>query len=157
GGTTPEEALATAGGGGSPAPTGPAGGDAPSADGNALSLADLQHVWGTVLAKLAETAPALAATFEGARPDGLDGDELSIGFPPDRTFNKRKAESPERREVLVTAIHVVTGRMLRPTYDLLDENAEPAADAAPADQADGVDEEELLRRLKSEFDAEEVS
>jgi DNA polymerase-3 subunit gamma/tau len=157
GGTTPEEALATAGGGGSPAPTGPAGDDAPSADGNALSLADLQHVWGTVLAKLAETAPALAATFEGARPDGLDGDELSIGFPPDRTFNKRKAESPERREVLVTAIHVVTGRMLRPTYDLLDENAEPAADAAPADQADGVDEEELLRRLKSEFDAEEVS
>jgi DNA polymerase III subunit gamma/tau len=150
GGTTGEEALATAAGGGSPSPTGPAGG-------NALSLADLQHVWGTVLAKLAETAPALAATFEGARPDGLDGDELSIGFPPDLSFNKRKAESPERREVLITAIHVVTGKMLRPTYDFLDEDAEPAADAAPAGQADGVDEDEALRRLKSEFDAEEVS
>ena len=132
-----------------PTPTGPAGGDA-------LSLADLQHVWGTVLAKLAETAPALAATFEGARPDGLEGDELSIGFPGDRTFNKRKAESPERREVLVTAIHVVTGHMLRPTYDLLDEDA-PEPRAPDAAGTDGVDEDEALRRLKSEFDAEEVS
>ena len=99
----------------------------------------------------------MAATFEGARPDGLEGNELSIGFPADRTFNKRKAESPERREVLVTAIHVVTGKMLRPTYDLLDEDAEEPADEAPAGQADGVTEEEALRRLKSEFDAEEVS
>ena len=149
GGPAAEEALATGGGGGSPAVTGPAGQ-------GGLSLADLQHVWGTVLAKLAETAPALAATFEGARPDGLEGDELSIGFPADRNFNKRKAESPERREVLITAIHVVTGHMLRPTYDLLDEDAEepPAADAAGTD---GVDEDEALRRLKSEFDAEEVS
>lgn len=143
-----EEALATGGHGGTAA-TGPAGG-------NDLSLADLQHIWGTVLAKLAETAPALAATFEGARPDGLDGDQLSIGFPPDRTFNKRKAESPERREVLVTAIHAITGKMLRPTYDLLDEDAEEPEPAGAA-KPDGVDEEELLRRLKSEFDAEEVS
>jgi DNA polymerase-3 subunit gamma/tau len=121
-----------------------------------LSLADLQHIWGTILAKLAETAPALAATFEGARPDGLEGDELSIGFPADRTFNKRKAESPERREVLITAIHAITGKMLRPTYDLLDEDAPEAPDEGAA-KPDGVDEEELLRRLKSEFDAEEVS
>ncbi len=149
GGPMPEEALATAGHGGTAA-TGPA-------DRSALSLADLQHVWGTVLAKLAETAPALAATFEGARPDGLDGDELSIGFPADRTFNKRKAESPERREVLITAIHAVTGKMLRPTYDLLDEDAPPEAPPADAAKPDGVDEQELLRRLNSEFDAEEVS
>jgi len=121
-----------------------------------MSLGDIQHVWGTVLAKLAETAPALAATFEGARPDGLEGDELSIGFPADLSFNKRKAESPERREVLVTAIHAVTGRMLKPTYDFLDEDAEPVAEV-PAAEADGVDEDEALRRLKSEFDAEEVS
>jgi len=128
----------------------------PPAGDDDMSLGDIQHVWGTVLAKLAETAPALAATFEGARPDGLEGDELSIGFPADLSFNKRKAESPERREVLVTAIHAVTGRMLKPTYDFLDEDAEPVAEV-PAAEADGVDEDEALRRLKSEFDAEEVS
>jgi hypothetical protein len=59
--------------------------------------------------------------------------------------------------VLVTAIHVVTGHMLRPSYDLLDEDAEPELADAPAGQADGVDEDEALARLKSEFDAEEVS
>ena len=150
GGTTPEEASATGGGGGSPVPTGPAAGDA-------LSLAELQSTWGTVLAKLAETAPALAATFDGARPDGLEGDELSIGFPRDLGFNKRKAEGPDRREALVAALKDVTGHTLRPTYDFLDEDAESVADAAPAGQADGVDEDEALRRLKSEFDAEEVS
>ena len=150
GGTTPEEAAATAGGGGSPAPTGPAAGDPPS-------LASLQRLWGTVLAKLAETAPALAATFEDARPDGLDGDELSIGFPPDRAFNKRKAESPERREALVGALREVTGHTLRPVYDFLDGDATPAPQPADAAGTDGVDdEEEALRRLKSEFDAEEV-
>jgi DNA polymerase III subunit gamma/tau len=124
----------------------------------ALSLPELQQIWGTVLAKLAETAPALAATFDGARPDGLEGDELSIGFPADRTFNKKKAEAPDRREALIAALKDVTGQAFRPTYDLLGEGAEPAPAAEEsAAQADGVDEEELLRRLKSEFDAEEVS
>jgi hypothetical protein len=121
-----------------------------------LSLAELQSIWGTVLAKLAESAPALAATFEGARPDGLDGEDLSIGVPPDRAFNKRKAEGPDRREALIAALRDVTGHSLRPTYDFLDEDAEPPADA-PAGEAAGVTEEEALERLKSEFDAEEVS
>jgi hypothetical protein len=130
---------------------------APASSG-ALSLGEIKHVWGTVLAKLAETAPALAATFEGVQPDGLDGEELSIGFPRDKTFNKRKAESPERREALMAALKDVTGHELRPTFDLLEESAEPEAEEAPAaGQADGVDEQELLERLKSEFDAEEVS
>jgi hypothetical protein len=126
-----------------------------------LSLDEIQRVWPMVLDKLSESAPALAATFEGVRPDGLEGDELSIGFPPDKTFNKRKAEGPERREALIAALVAVTGKTLRPTYDLLD--AAPAApepaddDGIAADKPDGVSEEELLRRLKSEFDAEEVS
>ncbi len=151
GGTTPEEALATGRGGGSPAPTGPAGSDASS-----LTLSELQSIWGTVLAKLAESAPALAATFEGARPDGLDGDDLSIGFPPDRAFNKRKAEGPDRREALIAALKDVTGHGLRPTYDFLDEDAAPP-EPEGAGRAAGVTEEEALERLKSEFDAEEVS
>ncbi len=134
---------------GEAAPTGPAGGDD-------LSLAEIQRIWPAVLDKLSETAPALAATFDGVRPDGLEGEELSIGFPPDKTFNKRKAEAPDRREALIAALREVTGRALRPTYDVLDgETPEPVG--GDAGKADGVDEEELLRRLKSEFDAEEVS
>ncbi len=122
-----------------------------------LSLVEIQRIWPAVLQKLGETAPALAATFEGVRPDGLEGEELSIGFPPDKTFNKRKAEAPERREALIAALVAVTGQTLRPTYDLLDGEAPEPEAGEDADKADGVDEEELLRRLKSEFDAEEVS
>jgi hypothetical protein len=109
------------------------------------------------LQKLGETAPALAATFEGARPVGLDEGGLTIGFPADKTFNKKKAEAPERREAVGAAFESVTGQALRPTYALLEDGAPAEGDPAPPAQAgDDLDEEELLERLKSEFDAEEV-
>jgi DNA polymerase III subunit gamma/tau len=125
-----------------------------------LNLDELKRIWPSVLDKLAETAPALAATFEGAYPVAFDADGLQIGFPPDKTFNKRKAESPERRDAVAAAFEVVAGQALRPSYVLLEAAAEvPVDEAAPAPAAadEKMDEEELLARLKSEFDAEEVS
>jgi hypothetical protein len=124
------------------------------ADRDALSFDDIQRLWPAVLQKLAETAPALAATFEGARPVGFDDEGLTIGFPPENSFNKRKAESPERREAVAAAFEAVAGQSLRPGYVLLEGEAPPDT---PAPGSDDVDEEELLERLKSEFDAEEVS
>jgi len=118
----------------------------------------LHRIWPAVLDKLAETAPALAATFEGARPVSLDDDGLRIGFPADKTFNKRKAESPERRDAVAAAFEAVAGQVLKPVYVLLDdtESEEPAAAEPPAAADEKMGEEELLERLKSEFDAEEV-
>ena len=100
-------------------------------------------------------APALAATFEGARPVEIDRDgaTLKVGFPASSTFNKRKAEAPEKREQMAAALEAVAGERLRPVYVVLDGEAAPVA-AAEDDQ---IDEQELLERLKSEFDAEEVS
>ena len=124
-----------------------------------LSLDEIARVWPAVLTKLGETAPALAATFEGARPVEFGEEGLKIGFPADKTFNKRKAESPERREAVAAAFEAVAGKALKPSYVLLDGEEEPAAqpDGEPAAKGEGFDEEELLERLKSEFDAEEVS
>jgi DNA polymerase III subunit gamma/tau len=148
GGTAPEEASATGRGGGPPAAAaGPAG----HSD---LSFADIERCWPAVLQKLSETAPALAATFEGARPTGFDGAGLQIGFPAEMTFNKKKADSPERRDTLAAAFAAVTGVGLRPTYVLLSDDEAPPDTPAPG--SDEVDEQELLERLKSEFDAEEV-
>jgi hypothetical protein len=108
-----------------------------------------------VLDQLLQTAPALAATFEGARPVGIDAEERSvtIGFPADHTFNKRKAEAPDKREQMAAALETVLGEKLRPVYAVLEgEQAGPEADAA-----DGtVDHEALVEKIKSEFDAEEV-
>lgn len=100
-----------------------------------------------------ETAPALAATFEGARPVGLDEEGLRIGFPADKTFNKRKAEAPERRELLADALEAVLGERLRPVYVPLEDGG--AEEGAPTEA--GIDHDELVAKLKSEFDAEEVA
>jgi hypothetical protein len=149
-----EEALATGRHGGSPAVTGPAGQEPSSATESDLSFSDIQQAWPAVLQKLAETAPALAATFEGARPTSFDGAGLQVGFPPEMTFNKKKADSPERRDTLAAAFAAITGVGLRPTFVVLAEDEAPPDTPAPG--SDEVDEKELLERLKSEFDAEEV-
>jgi len=140
---------------GDAAPTGPAG------QGAALDIATLQQAWPAVMDQLGTTAPALMAFFEEARPAGFEAGEgvVEISFPGSATFNKRKAETQENRERVAEALKAVTGQDLKPTYVLRDGDA-PAPQAAPAAAEAGdeqVDEEELLARLKSEFDAEEVS
>ena len=141
-----------------PSTVGDAGVTGPAGSGD-LTLDEIARVWPAVLEKLGETAPALAATFEGARPVELDDGGLKVGFPADKTFNKRKAESPERREAVAAAFESVIGQSLRPAYVLLEEEAVEEAEAESGDpppEAGGVDHEALVERLKSEFDAEEV-
>jgi hypothetical protein len=155
--SAPDESASAAGGAGAGVPRGAeeAAATGPAAQ-NAFDLSEVTRIWPVVLDKLTETAPALAATFEGARPVSLDDDGVKIGFPADKTFNKRKAESPERREALASAFVAVAGQELRPTYVLLDEEsaeAEPADEPAPG----AADHSDLVARLKSEFNAEEVS
>jgi hypothetical protein len=118
-----------------------------------LSLEEIQRVWPAVLDHLLKSAPALAATFEGARPIGLDDEGLQIGFPGNATFNKKKAEEPERRELVAKAFETVTGERQAVHYVLLD-GGEGNAEAKPPE--DAVDHEALVEKLKSEFDAEEV-
>jgi DNA polymerase-3 subunit gamma/tau len=148
----------------SASPAGDAGGGAehpaqapPQAAGPAgqsdLSLEEIQRVWPAVLQKLAETAPALAVALEGARPVAYGEEGLEIGFPPDMTFNKKKADGSDRRDTVAAAFAAVAGVGLRPTYVLLDGEAPPDT---PAPGSEEINEEELLERLKSEFDAEEV-
>jgi DNA polymerase III subunit gamma/tau len=145
GGPASEEASATAGGGGSPAATGPAGAAATSPP----DLDGIVRRWPEVIDNLRQNAPALAASYEGARPVGLDGGVLTIGFPAALTFNKRKAEVPDKREQMEAALEATLGARLTPAWALLDGEEE-------AGEAGRVGHEELVERLKSEFDAEEV-
>ncbi len=118
----------------------------------ALSLDEIVRLWPAVIEKLRETSPALAATFDGARPVGVEEGVLTIGFPAELTFNKRKAEAKDKCEQMTEALTAVTGAPLRPTYELLDGDA-------PAEAGEGsedVDHEALVEKLKSEFNAEEV-
>ena len=129
-----------------PSPPGPAG---------QIDIDQIVRVWPAVLDQLLQTAPALAATFEGARPVGFDAEDssLTIGFPADHTFNKRKAEAPDKREQMAAALEAVLGEKLRPVYAVLDGEDFPS-EAESEDS--GVDHAALVEKIKSEFDAEEV-
>jgi hypothetical protein len=125
-----------------------------------LDLDGLKRVWPAVLDQLSKTAPALAAFFEEAQPVGFDAADslLEISFPASATFNKRKAEVPEQRERVAEALRTVTGEALKPAYILRDGESGAVDEAGtPAAKDEGIDEDALLERLKSEFDAEEVS
>jgi DNA polymerase-3 subunit gamma/tau len=137
-----------------PPPAGPP--EAAAGPAGDLDLAQIVNTWPAVLDKLRETSPALAATFDGARPVSLDSEEgLQVGFPAELTFNKRKAETPEKRDLMADVIEDVLGERLRPTYVLLeDEPGEPAEEAGGSDRE--IDHDALVEKLKSEFDAEEV-
>jgi DNA polymerase-3 subunit gamma/tau len=128
--------------------------DADDSPAGQVDLEQITRVWPAVLDQLLQTAPALAATFEGARPVEVDAEERSvtIGFPADHTFNKRKAEAPDKCEQMAAALETVLGEKLRPLYAVLDEETAPEAEA----EKGGVDHEALVEKIKSEFDAEEV-
>ena len=127
--------------------TGPAGHDA-------LSLEEIQQVWPAVLQKLGETAPALASALDGARPVSFGDSGLEVGFPADMKFLKKNVDSPEKRDTVAAAFAAVTGTGLRPTYVLLEGEAPPDT---PAPGSEEIDEDQILKTLESEFDAEEVS
>ena len=117
-----------------------------------IDLERVQRVWPAVIDQVRQSGSAmLSALFEGARPIDVDSEEsvLRIGFPAGSTFNKRKAEAAEHRERFTEALRSVLGERLRPVYVLLDGESRAASEE--------MDEEELLERIKAEFDAEEVS
>jgi DNA polymerase III subunit gamma/tau len=144
-GDPPPPAVAEASSGAVP-PTTP-----PAAETQSLDLEELRRIWPSVVEKLRETSPALAATFDGARPVDCGDDELKVGFPADATFNKRKAEASDKRELMAEAIEAVVGERVRPSYVLLEGEGE--SEQAPADE---IDHDAMVEKLKSEFDAEEV-
>ncbi|MGZ8667283.1 MAG: DNA polymerase III subunit gamma/tau [Solirubrobacterales bacterium] len=153
GGKDEGEAEPEAGG---PAPPVAASGRASAGGsvGGELDLDKLNRLWPAVLDQVRQSGSAmLSALFEGTRPVALDREEsvLRVGFPSTATFNKRKAEAVEQRERFAEALRSIAGAHLRPVYVLLDGEAHPA----PAEKE--LDEDELLEKLKSEFDAEEVS
>jgi DNA polymerase III subunit gamma/tau len=124
--------------------------------GQELDMEQVVRVWPAVLDQLMQTAPALAATFEGARPVAFDAAEesVTVGFPADHTFNKRKAEAPDKREQLAGALETVLGQKVRPAFAVFDGEATPARAESAGNR--GVDHEALVEKIKSEFDAEEV-
>ncbi|MGI8944783.1 MAG: hypothetical protein ACR2GL_00905, partial [Thermoleophilaceae bacterium] len=112
----------------------------------ALDLDRVKGLWPAVAGAVAEQNAMVAALFAEAGPTALEGDRLTVGFPPHAAFSKKKAEA--NRELLSAALRTLTGRGLAVVFELSGGRAEPA----PA----RLGEEELLARLKQDFGAEEL-
>jgi DNA polymerase III subunit gamma/tau len=136
--------------------------DAPAARAAAAVVedpVDLERVvslWPAVVDQVRESGSELLSTvIAAARPVALEtggsGPALKVGFPPSAAFNKRKAEAQEAREQLADAVQAIVGERLRPVYVLLE--SDDVVDVIGGEVE--LSEEELIAKLKAEFDAEE--
>jgi hypothetical protein len=89
----------------------------------------------------------LSAALSAATPTALEADRLTIGFPADAAFVKKKAE--QGRDLVASAVRGITGQSLTLAFELSDA-------ATPAGGPATLDHDELIERLRAEFDAEEV-
>ena len=138
-----------------PAPPADAGGEpAPRARPEPIDLERLAGLWPALVDQVRQSgAEVLSHVLSAARPVAVDLEAavVKIGFPASAAFNKRKAEAAEARDRVAEAVRAILGERLRPVYVLL-EGQDGPAEAGP----ERLSEEELLERLKAEFDAEEV-
>lgn len=119
-----------------------------------LELERLTLAWPAVIDALHSAASGpVASYFEGTRPVASGDGRVEVGFPADAAFNRRNAEKPERRQKLVEAIRTVTGAGAELIFTNLESGAAPTADAG---EKTGPTTDELVDRVKAEFNAEEV-
>ena len=112
-----------------------------------IELGQIVSLWPAVAQAVAEENGMLSAALSAATPTAIDGDRLTISFPSDAAFVKKKAE--KGREIVTGAVRGMTGQALSLNFELSDAVAPPAGPAT-------LDHDELIERLRAEFDAEEV-
>jgi DNA polymerase III subunit gamma/tau len=120
--------------------------EADAAPVGAVELEQLQAVWPAVAEAVTEENGMLGAALGAARPMAVDSERVTVAFPPDAAFVKKKAEA--NRELVQRAVRGLTGHNLAVVYELR-EDALPAGPSL-------LGEEELIERLRAEFAAEEV-
>jgi DNA polymerase-3 subunit gamma/tau len=111
-----------------------------------LELEQLQAIWPAVAEAVTEENGMLGAALRAATPIAIEADRLTVAFPADAAFVKKKVEA--NRDLVQRALRGLTGQTLAVGYELRE-------DALPAGP-ELLGEEELIERLRAEFAAEEV-
>ena len=112
----------------------------------AVELDQLKALWPAVAEAVTRDNGMLGAAIGAAAPIAVEADRLTIAFPTDAAFVKKKAEA--NRDLVATAVLGLTGHSLALAFELSDE----AAPAGPAT----LDHDQLIERLRAEFGAEEI-
>jgi DNA polymerase-3 subunit gamma/tau len=120
--------------------------EAPPEPAGALELEQVQAIWPAVAEAVAEENGMVGAALAAARPLAVEDGRVTVAFPPDAAFVKKKAES--NRELIQRALHGLTGHSAGVAFEL--------SDAAAATGPAALGEDELIERLRAEFAAQEI-
>jgi DNA polymerase-3 subunit gamma/tau len=125
--------------------------DSQSAAAVAEGLAPLLAWWPAVVDLVRTGNALLGACIEEARPVEVTGEDLTVAFSATTPFLKKKAENPDNRAAVTSALQDITGKRWRLSYELQDGLAEQDGSEPVSDT-----EEQWLKRFMEEFDAEEL-
>ncbi|MDQ6746388.1 MAG: DNA polymerase III subunit gamma/tau [Actinomycetota bacterium] len=117
-----------------------------------LDLHMIASAWPAVVDLVRAENAMIAALLAGAQPVAADARELTVAFPPEAAFLKRKAEQEDHRRIATAALRTITGQALALRYELREREGTPEEPAQPAI----LSGDELVRRFLEEFDAQEL-
>jgi hypothetical protein len=124
-------------------------------------IVGIETLWPAVLERVRESegGEMLAALLADARPASLDDDELVLEYPQSASFSKRKIGDPVNAERLAEALKLVAGRPVAVRIELRDrdEDDEVKDEEVKAARIDPDTEDQAIERIKSTFDAEDLS
>ena len=141
----PQEQRPASKGGSSSAAVAPRVDPSPQPVGS-VELDQVVALWPAVAEAVAEENGMLSAALSAATPTALDADRLTVAFPADAAFVKKKAE--QGRDLVATAVRGITGQPLTLAFELSEAAVTPATAT--------LDHDQLIERLRAEFGAEEV-
>ena len=116
-----------------------------------VELDQIVTLWPAVAEAVAEENGMLSAALSAATPTALEADRLTVAFPADAAFVKKKAE--QGRDLVANAVRGITGQPLALAFELSDAARAPGpghARSRPADRAAarGVRRGGSLRRTR---------
>jgi DNA polymerase-3 subunit gamma/tau len=112
----------------------------------ALDLGTVQELWPAVLQSVEESNQMVAMSLAKGQLVNVAGKEVTVAFTPDCGFQKRKAEDPSGRELVITAFRELAGIapvLIFETREADELGAEPEV----------ISEDDFIARLRAEFDA----
>jgi uncharacterized surface protein with fasciclin (FAS1) repeats len=112
-----------------------------------LDLARVTTLWPAVADAIREQNGMVAALLAEAVPTALEGSRLTIQFPADAAFSKKKAEA--NRELVTGALRSLGGHAVAVAFELGEDRGEVRGPAT-------LTADELAERLLRDFDAEEI-
>ncbi len=125
--------------------------DAPAVPSFELNLESFGTLWPAIKEELRETSPMVASLLDSAVPASIADGRVTLAWPEESAFLKRKAEDAANNDLLAKAIRAVTGSSLKLAYEL-----RAVAEIAPVATIPALSEDDLVQRFKDEFDAEEL-